>query len=319
MVEKCIRDQKEPPCRKTIKAQDFEEVGLPSSTIFQEQLKKKGFFVDDVLGAHVINTSKGLIPAHLEVYITSNKVRTLADLTFEKAYVDDKERQWDSRIAVFPHVLELPNIDGQPQDIHLPRMAIEMPYQILVKQPIYPGPLMARIDSICTTSMIDGHRATNGHSALGCDCCGQRERGKNIIFNHPGGGASILCPWAGRGNGSYAHFGQHNIQSYYLENFGLEGMPTTYQTHEEQGFMIDRRIPFYFLDALLLESVRRAISPENQQIELLTNNPEKIRAVAHYGVEVIERNIYDESLDGYYKQPNFKDKATRGGHRPPQL
>ncbi len=125
------------------------------------------------------------------------------------------------------------------------------------------GAPLLRIHSQCFTGEILG--------SLRCDCREQLESAMETIAAE-GCGLVIYEHQEGRGIGLMA-----KLQAYALQDKGLD----TIEANHALGFDADRRdfsLPVAILHDLKISRVR-----------LLSNNPEKYRALVEAGIEVIER------------------------------
>lgn len=133
----------------------------------------------------------------------------------------------------------------------------------LVMGDISAGVPLVRIHSQCLTSDVFG--------SLRCDCGEQFKRAMTAIAKE-GTGILIYEKQEGRGIGLMA-----KLQAYELQDQGLD----TVEANEHLGLAVDYRdfaLPTEILKHL---GVRR--------VRLLTNNPQKVAALAGAGIEVVER------------------------------
>jgi GTP cyclohydrolase II len=124
-------------------------------------------------------------------------------------------------------------------------------------------PVLTRIHSACFTGDLLG--------SLRCDC-GDQLRGAIEIIANSGGGVVVYLPQEGRGIGLV-----NKLRAYALQDSGLD----TFDANQHLGFQPDERS--YAMAGEILRQL--GIS----RIRLLTNNPEKIDAIASLGCEVVER------------------------------
>ena len=151
----------------------------------------------------------------------------------------------------------------------------------------WPDPVPVRIHSACLTGDLFG--------SLRCDC-GEQLRTSLRVFSQAGGGVLLYLAQEGRGIG----FG-NKLRAYTLQQEGLD----TVDADCTLGFGADERR----YDAAV-EMLRHL---EVSRIRLLTNNPEKVRAVREGGIEVVDR----QPLYGTLNPHNFryvKAKVQRAGH-----
>jgi len=122
---------------------------------------------------------------------------------------------------------------------------------------------LVRIHSQCLTGDVFG--------SLRCDCRQQLEMSLAQIASE-GVGVLVYEQQEGRGIGLMA-----KIQAYELQDRGMD----TVEANEKLGFKADQRefsLPAGILNHLGLREVR-----------LLSNNPDKVRALEEAGVKVVER------------------------------
>lgn len=131
---------------------------------------------------------------------------------------------------------------------------------IIVGKPDLGKPVAVRLHSACLTGDLFG--------SLKCDCGDQlRETVRFMARNE--GGILLYLDQEGRGNGI-----ANKIRAYKLQAQGYD----TYDADEILGFEADQR-RFDFAAAMLKQLGVKAV-------RLMTNNPEKIRALAKAGLEV---------------------------------
>ncbi len=151
----------------------------------------------------------------------------------------------------------------------------------------WPDPVPVRIHSACLTGDLFG--------SLRCDC-GEQLRGSLRIFNERGGGILLYMAQEGRGIGL-----ANKLRAYALQQEGLD----TVDADCTLGFGADERR--YDAAVEMLEHL------DVSRIQLLTNNPEKVRAVLAGGIEVVDR----QPLYGTLNRHNLryvKAKVQRAGH-----
>ena len=151
----------------------------------------------------------------------------------------------------------------------------------------WPDPIPVRIHSACLTGDLFG--------SLRCDC-GEQLQGSLRIFNERGGGVLLYLAQEGRGIGL-----GNKLRAYALQQEGLD----TVDADCVLGFGADERRYDAAVEMLRHLDVRR--------IQLLTNNPEKIRAVREGGIEVVERQALYGTLNPH-NQRYVKTKVQRAGH-----
>jgi GTP cyclohydrolase II len=151
----------------------------------------------------------------------------------------------------------------------------------------WPDPVPVRIHSACLTGDLFG--------SLRCDC-GDQLRGSLRVFAASGGGVLLYLAQEGRGIG----FG-NKLRAYTLQQEGLDTVDADYTL----GFGADERR--YDAAVEMLRHLRI------DRVQLLTNNPEKVRAVQEGGLQVIDR----QPLYGTLNRHNLryvKAKVQRAGH-----
>jgi GTP cyclohydrolase II len=131
--------------------------------------------------------------------------------------------------------------------------------------------------------------------SLRCDCRGQLEIAMASIAEE-GSGLIVYEHQEGRGIGLMA-----KLKAYALQDKGLD----TVEANHALGFEADCR-DFTFAVAILRDlKVRR--------VRLLSNNPQKVQALANGGIEVIER-IPCEAPPNPYALAYLRTKKEKMGH-----
>ena len=151
----------------------------------------------------------------------------------------------------------------------------------------WPDPVPIRIHSACLTGDLFG--------SLRCDC-GEQLRRSLRIFAASGGGVLLYLAQEGRGIGL-----GNKLRAYSLQQQGLD----TVDADCTLGFGADERL--YDAAVEMLRHLRI------DRVRLLTNNPEKVRALADGGIDVVRR----EALYGTLNRHNLayvKAKVSRAGH-----
>jgi 3,4-dihydroxy 2-butanone 4-phosphate synthase/GTP cyclohydrolase II len=149
------------------------------------------------------------------------------------------------------------------------------------------APPLVRIHSQCFTGEILG--------SLRCDCAGQFEIAMRSIA-HEGRGLLIYEYQEGRGIGLTA-----KLQAYALQDAGLD----TVEANHALGFAADCRdfaLPVAILNELGIGRIR-----------LLTNNPEKSRALRAAGIEVAEL-VPCDAKPTPYSLAYLRTKNEKMGH-----
>lgn len=148
-------------------------------------------------------------------------------------------------------------------------------------------PTLARIHSQCLTGDVFG--------SLKCDCGRQLHAAMRLIADE-GCGVIVYQQQEGRGIGII-----NKIRAYALQDAGAD----TIEANELLGLDVDLRTYEQCAEILLDLGLRR--------LRVLSNNPEKLRALENAGLEIVERVQLDvephESFSGY-----LKTKKERMGH-----
>ncbi|NPA47766.1 MAG: bifunctional 3,4-dihydroxy-2-butanone-4-phosphate synthase/GTP cyclohydrolase II [Thermococci archaeon] len=156
----------------------------------------------------------------------------------------------------------------------------------IVKEPYGDAPLV-RIHSKCLTG--------DTLASLKCDCGSQLANSLRMIAQE--GGILLYMDQEGRGIGL-----KEKIKAYELQDKGLD----TVEANEAIGHRPDERTyeaAFQMLRALGVERVR-----------LITNNPDKVRALRELGMEVVEVVPAPPEVTEY-NRTYLKVKAEKLGHR----
>jgi 3,4-dihydroxy-2-butanone 4-phosphate synthase/GTP cyclohydrolase II len=148
------------------------------------------------------------------------------------------------------------------------------------------APLM-RIHSQCVTSEVFG--------SLRCDCSDQLEMAMQAIAGEKCG-LVIYEHQEGRGIGLMA-----KLQAYSLQDGGLD----TVEANEALGFMADSRT--FGLPAAILRDL--GVS----RVQLLSNNPEKSRALLDAGIEVVAQ-LPCEAAPNPHSLTYLRSKKEKMGH-----
>jgi GTP cyclohydrolase II len=157
----------------------------------------------------------------------------------------------------------------------------------LVMGDLHSKPPLVRVHSQCLTGDVFG--------SLRCDCRQQLEMALSMI-EEEGAGVLIYEQQEGRGIGLMA-----KLQAYELQDTGLD----TVEANERLGFKADQRefaLPAEILNALNIGEVR-----------LLSNNPDKVAALEHAGIKVVERVPCEVSLT-LHAEDYLKTKKAKLGH-----
>ena len=151
-----------------------------------------------------------------------------------------------------------------------------------------PGePVLTRLHSECFTGDLLG--------SLRCDC-GDQLRGAIKDIGNAGVGVLIYLAQEGRGIGLV-----NKLRAYELQDRGFDTM----DANEQLGFDADERI--YLPAARIL----RLFGFES--VRLMTNNPDKVRALSNCGITVDER-VPHAFPSNKHNESYLRTKAARGGH-----
>ena len=151
----------------------------------------------------------------------------------------------------------------------------------------WPDPVPVRVHSACLTGDLFG--------SLRCDC-GQQLRGSLRVFAARGGGVLLYLAQEGRSIGL-----GNKLRAYALQEEGLD----TVDADCTLGFGADERR--YDAAVEMLRHLRV------ERIQLLTNNPEKVRALRAAGINVVDRLPLYGTLNRH-NLPYVKAKVDRAGH-----
>jgi GTP cyclohydrolase II len=151
--------------------------------------------------------------------------------------------------------------------------------------PAVPVPL--RLHSACLTGDLFG--------SLRCDC-GEQLRNAVAEIEALGGGVLLYLAQEGRGIGL-----ANKLRAYTLQDGGLD----TLDADHILGFGEDERRYGVAVDMLDALGIRR--------VQLMTNNPLKVAALAEGGIEVVERQALYGTLNDHNHR-YLSAKAERAGH-----
>ena len=125
------------------------------------------------------------------------------------------------------------------------------------------GVPVVRIHSQCLTGDVLTSRR--------CDCRAQLELSLRAIAKAPSG-VLLYLPQEGRGIGL-----MNKLRAYELQDRGMD----TVEANERLGFAADSRDYRFCAEALHRLGARR--------VRLLSNNPDKVKQIEKFGIEVVER------------------------------
>jgi GTP cyclohydrolase II len=140
---------------------------------------------------------------------------------------------------------------------------VEETVSLLMGDPIEGGPPLVRVHSECLTGDV--------FHSLRCDCRSQLEMSLAMI-GEAGRGVIIYLRQEGRGIGLL-----NKLRAYQLQDLGAD----TVEANEQLGFKADHRL--YEVPGAILRELGIA------EVRLLSNNPDKIRALELAGIRVVER------------------------------
>lgn len=143
-----------------------------------------------------------------------------------------------------------------------------------------------RIHSECMTGDV--------FSSSRCDCGDQLELSQKIIATE--GGALLYLRQEGRGIGLI-----NKMKAYNLQDTGLD----TYDANLKLGLHQDSRDFSVAIEMLNYLGIK--------EIKLLTNNPEKLKALEHSDIKVVER-VPLEIKSNNVNEAYLKTKKDKAGH-----
>ena len=158
---------------------------------------------------------------------------------------------------------------------------------IVIGEPDVSAPVLTRLHSECFTGDLLG--------SLRCDC-GDQLRGAIAEIAQAGSGILLYLSQEGRGIGLV-----NKLRAYQLQDDGFDTLDANLQL----GFDDDERIYQPAARMLKLLGV--------EQVRLLTNNPNKVQALAAHGVVVAER-VPHVFPSNDHNQSYLRTKATKSGH-----
>ena len=162
-------------------------------------------------------------------------------------------------------------------------------YAVLIGRPEDAAAPLVRVHSECFTGDLLG--------SLRCDC-GAQLRGAIRRMAAEGAGALLYLAQEGRGIGL-----ANKLRAYALQDRGLD----TLDANRALGFAADER------DFLSAAAMLRQLGL--RRIRLLTNNPDKLAALAAHGIEVVGRASLLFAANGVNDR-YLETKTKRFGHLP---
>ena len=151
----------------------------------------------------------------------------------------------------------------------------------------WPDPVPVRLHSACLTGDLFG--------SLRCDC-GEQLHGSLRHFAAQGGGVLVYLAQEGRGIGL-----GNKIRAYALQQEGLD----TVDADGTLGFGADERR--YDAAVAILQHL------DIERVQLLTNNPDKVKSVEEGGIQVVDRLPLHGTLNRH-NLPYVRAKVHRSGH-----
>jgi GTP cyclohydrolase II len=161
-------------------------------------------------------------------------------------------------------------------------------FAIIIGQPRTDQPVLARLHSECFTGDLLG--------SLRCDCGDQLHRAIEVMAGAKGGGILLYLAQEGRGIGLV-----NKLRAYVLQDRGVD----TIEANEQLGFRSDERC--YRPAAEMLRRLGFT------KVRLMTNNPEKVAALIHYGIQVVQR-VPLSLPPNPWNADYLRTKAVRAGH-----
>jgi GTP cyclohydrolase II len=161
------------------------------------------------------------------------------------------------------------------------------PIAIILGEPDVSQPVNVRVHSACLTGDVFGSRR--------CDCGAQLKLAMAQL-SESGGGIVLYLEQEGRGLGL-----ANKMRAYMLQDSGLDTMDANMML----GFDDDERS--YAIAARMLKMIGV------KRIKLLTNNPDKLEALADSGVEVCARVALHTQINPENRR-YLATKAARAGH-----
>jgi GTP cyclohydrolase II len=182
----------------------------------------------------------------------------------------------------------IPLLDGADARFCVFRDAVgSNPVAIILGEPDVSQPVNVRVHSACLTGDVFGSRR--------CDCGAQLKLAMAQL-SESGGGIVLYLQQEGRGLGL-----ANKMRAYMLQDGGLDTMDANMML----GFDDDERS--YAVAARMLKMIGV------KRIKLLTNNPDKLEALADSGVEVCARVALHTEINPENRR-YLATKAARAGH-----
>jgi GTP cyclohydrolase II len=160
-------------------------------------------------------------------------------------------------------------------------------YAIVIGAPPTAKPVLTRLHSECFTGDL--------LASLKCDC-GSQLRGAVEAISREGAGILLYLAQEGRGIGLI-----NKLRAYRLQDQGFD----TLDANERLGFEADERL--YGIAAKMLTLLGY------HSVRLLTNNPDKVRALSAAGIEVTAR-VPHAFAGNVHNLSYLQTKAEKAGH-----
>jgi GTP cyclohydrolase II len=262
-----------------------------------EQLRARPATVGERAGLTLMRLGR-MLPATIAVETDLDSAPRLAEmvasgfvLTVSVDQVTDLAGTSDDRVEV-TYVSDAPVPLEEAEDVRFMLFreanALTEHVAILIGEPEqWPDPVPVRLHSACLTGDLFG--------SLRCDC-GEQLRRSLRFFSESGGGVLLYLEQEGRGIGL-----GNKLRAYSLQQEGLD----TVDSDCILGFGADERRYHGAVGILRHLGIER--------VRLLTNNPEKLRALEEGGIRVVDRTPLHGTLNRH-NLPYVRAKVQRAGH-----
>ena len=207
-----------------------------------------------------------------------------------KKYIEENKIDFsknDENLLEKTNIINLPTDHGKFKAISFYDKIENKEHLALIKGDADGENILTRIHSECLTGDV--------FSSNRCDCGNQLHKAMEMIDEN-GSGIILYLRQEGRGIGLF-----NKIKAYHLQEEGYD----TVDANIKLGFAPDMRN--YKIACLMLKELGV------KSIDLLTNNPDKIKQVEKYDIKVNKRvpiEIHSNHIDRVY----LKTKADRMGH-----
>lgn len=207
-----------------------------------------------------------------------------------KKYIEENKIDFsknDENLLEKTNIINLPTDHGKFKAISFYDKIENKEHLALIKGDVDGENILTRIHSECLTGDV--------FSSNRCDCGNQLHKAMEMIDEN-GSGIILYLRQEGRGIGLF-----NKIKAYHLQEEGYD----TVDANIKLGFAPDMRN--YKIACLMLKELGV------KSIDLLTNNPDKIKQVEKYDIKVNKRvpiEIHSNHIDRVY----LKTKADRMGH-----